>query len=71
MVKNILNARRFGTKFNLSKVEIQRGNKFPIAGTPIRTTMCTRLFYNTICALGFETGGNGTGKADFEHHHFP
>ena len=57
-------------KFNLSKVEIQRGNGVPIAGTPIRTTNCTRLFYNTICALGFATGGNGIGMADFEDDHF-
>ena len=45
--------------FQLSKIEIQRGNGVPIAGTPIDTTKNTRLFYTTICALGFKKGGNG------------
>ena len=31
-------------KFNFSKVEIQRGSGVPIAGTPRRTTKCTRFF---------------------------
>ena len=58
-------------KFQLSKIEIQRGHGFPIAGTPIDTTKNTRLFYNTICALGFTKGGNGIELSDFEgNHHF-
>ena len=57
-------------KFQLSKVEIQRGNGVPIAGTPINTTSNTRLYYNTVCALGFERGGNGIEMADFEDNHF-
>ena len=57
-------------KFQLSKIEIQRGNGVPIAGTPIDTTKNTRLFYNTICALGFTKGGNGIEMNDFEENHY-
>ena len=39
-------------KFQLSKIEFQRGNGVPIASTLIDTTKNTPLFYNTICALG-------------------
>ena len=53
-------------KFQLSKIEIQRGNGVPIAGTPIDTTKNTRLFFNTICALGFTSGGNGIEITDCE-----
>ena len=54
----------------MSKIEIQRGNGVPIAGTPIDTTKNTRLFYNTICALGFTKGGNGIEMSDFEENHY-
>ena len=54
----------------MSKIEIQRGNGVLIAGTPIKTTKNTRLFYNTICALGFTRGGNGIEIADFESNHY-
>ena len=57
-------------KFQLSKIEIQRGNGVPIAGTPIDTTRSTRLFYNTICALGFTKGGKGIEMNDFEENHY-
>ena len=57
-------------KFQLSKIEIQRGNGVPIAGTPIDTTKNTRLFYNTICALGSRRGGNGIEMADSEENHY-
>ena len=57
-------------KFQLSKIEIQRGNGVPIAGTPIDTTKNTRLFYNTICALGFTRGGKGIEITDFEENHY-
>ena len=57
-------------KFQLSKIEIQRGNGVPIAGTPIDTTKNTRLFYNTTCALGFIKGGNGIEMSDFEENHY-
>ena len=57
-------------KFQLSKIEIQRGNGVPIAGTPIDRTKNTRLFYNTICALGFTKGGNGIEMTDFEENHY-
>ena len=53
----------------MSTIEIQRGNGVPIAGTPIDTTKNTRLFYNTICALGFTKGGNGIEMSDFEENH--
>ena len=57
-------------QFNLSKVEVQRGNGVPIAGTPLDTTNNTRLYYNTICALGFDRGGNGISLSDFETNHY-
>ena len=57
-------------KFQLSKIEIQRGNGVPNAGTPIDTPKNTRLFYNTICALGFTRGGNGIEITDFEENHY-
>ena len=57
-------------KFQLSKIENQRGNGVSIAGTPIDTTKNTRLFYNTICALGFTKGGNGIQMSDFEENHY-
>ena len=56
--------------FQLSKIDIQRRNGVPIAGTPIDTTKNTRLFYNTICALGFTKGGNGIEMNDFEENHY-
>ena len=57
-------------KFHLSKIQIQRGNGVPVAGTPIDTTKDTRVFYNTIYALGFTRGGNGIEMADFEANHY-
>ena len=57
-------------KFQLSKIEIERGNGVPIAGTPIDTTKSSRLFYNTICALGFTKGGNGIEMSEFEENHY-
>ena len=51
---------------HLSKIEIQRGNGVPIAGTAIDTTKNTRLLYNTIYALGFTKCGNEIELADFE-----
>ena len=56
--------------FQLSKIEIQRDSGVPIAGTPIHTTKNTRLFYNTICALGFTKGGYGIEMNDFEENHY-
>ena len=58
-------------KFSLQKVELQRGNGLPIAGTPLDTTNNSRLYYNVyynpiqdciktpLTALGFERSGNG------------
>ena len=46
-------------KFNLQRVEIQRGNGVPLAGTPLDTTNNVRLYYNTITALGFKEKSNG------------
>lgn len=57
-------------KFDLQKVELQRGNGLPIAGTPIDTTNNSRLYYNTISALGFERSGNGITIEDYEDNHF-
>ena len=56
--------------FGLKKVEIQRGNGVPIAGTPMDTGNGTRLYYNTISALGFNRIGNGNLMQDFEDNHF-
>ena len=57
-------------KFGLQKVEIQRGNGVPIAGTPMDTGNSTRLYYNIISALGFNRSGNGILMQDFEDNHF-
>ena len=57
-------------KFNLQRVELQRGNGLPIAGTPIDTTNSSRLYYNVITALGFERSGNGITLAEYEDNHF-
>ena len=57
-------------KFGLQKVEIQRGNGVPIAGTPMDTGNSTRLYYNTISALGFNRSGSGILMQDFEDNHF-
>ena len=57
-------------KFQLSKIEIQRGNGVPIAGTPIDTTKNTRLLYKRFCALGFKKGGNGIEMSDFEENQY-
>ena len=51
-------------KFDLKRIEILRGNGLPIAGTPINTEHNTRLYYNTLTALGFQNGGN---KISLEH----
>ena len=47
-----------------------RGNGLPIAGTPLDTSNDTRLFYNTITALGFERGGNGITLEDYQENNF-
>ena len=57
-------------KFGLQKVEIQRGNVVPLAGTPMDTGNGTRLYYNTISALGFNRSGNGILMQDLEDNHF-
>ena len=57
-------------KFNLQRVEIQRGNGVPLAGTPLDTTNNVRLYYNTITALGFKEKSNGIKLEDYEDNHF-
>ena len=57
-------------KFDLQKVELLRGKGLPKAGTPLDTSNDTRLFYNTITALGFERGGNGINLEDYQDNHF-
>ena len=57
-------------KFGQQKVETQRGNGVPIAGTPMDTGNGTRFYYNTISALGFNRSGNGNLMQDFEDNHF-
>ena len=53
-------------KFDLKRIEILRGNGLPIAGTPIDTEHNTRLYYNTLTALGFQNGGNNFSLEDFQ-----
>ena len=55
-------------KFGLTRVEISRGNGLPIAGTPVDTRNNTRLYHNTLTALGFKNGGNGIELDDFDDH---
>ena len=57
-------------KFNLQRVEIQRGNGVPLAGTPLDTTNNVRLYYNTITSLGFKGKSNGIKLEDYEDNHF-
>ena len=57
-------------KFNLQRIEIQRGNGVPLAGKPIDTSNNVRLYYNTFRALGFNKNGNGIKLEDFEGNHF-
>ena len=57
-------------KFNLQRVEIQRENRVPLAGTPLDTTNNVRLYYNTITALGFKEKSNGIKLEDYEDNHF-
>ena len=57
-------------KFSLRKVELQRGNGLPIAGTLLDTTNNSRLYYNVITALGFERSGNGITLDEYEDNHF-
>ena len=56
--------------FRLSKIEIQRGKGVPFAGAPIDTMKNTRLFYNTVCALGFKREGIGIKMTHFEANHY-
>ena len=57
-------------KFGPQKVEVQRGNGVPLAGTPMDAGNGTRLYYNTISAFGFNRSGNGNLMQDFEDNHF-
>ena len=57
-------------KFGVERVEIQRGNGVPLAGTPLDMSNNVRLYYNTITALGFTKKGNGIRLEDFEDNHF-
>ena len=57
-------------KFNLQRVELQRGNGVPLAGTPLDTTNNVRLYYNTITALGFTQKSNGISLEDYTDDHF-
>ena len=54
-------------KFDLKRIEIVRGNGLPNAGTPIDTEDNTRLYYNTMTALGFKNGGNKISLDGFEN----
>ena len=74
----IANARFRGTlatdpfhyiKFRLTRKEISRGNGLPIAGTPVDARNNSRLYHNTLTALGFKNGGNGIELDDFDDHY--
>ena len=56
--------------FQFINIENKQSNGVPSSGTPIDTTKNTRLFYNTICALGFTRGGNGIKMSDSEGNHY-
>ena len=57
-------------KFRVQRVEIQRGNGVPLAGTPLDTSNNVRLYYNTITGLGFAKSGNGIKLEDFDENQF-
>ena len=64
-------------KFNLQRVEIQRGNGVPLAGTPMDTSynacwaiLKVRLWYNTVTAFGLNENRNGIKLEDLEDNHF-
>ena len=77
MVKNSLfcstpqNHSRFShQKFGVQRVEIQRGNGVPLAGTPLDTRNNVRLYYNKITGPGLARSGNGIKLEDFDDNHF-
>ena len=60
----------FYHKFNLQRVQIQRRNGVPLAGTPMDTGNNIRLYCNTITSLGFIKNGNGIKLDDFDDNLF-
>ena len=56
----------FYQKFGVQRVEIQRCNRVPLAGTLLDTSNNVRLYYNTITGHGFAKSGNGIKVEDFE-----
>ena len=52
--------------FGVQRVEIQRGNGVPLAGTPSDTSNNVRLSFITITGLGFAKSGNGVKLEDFD-----
>ena len=60
----------FYQKFNLQRVQIQRGNGVPLAGTPMDTSNNIRLYCNTITSPGFIKNRNGIKLDDFEDNLF-
>ena len=56
--------------FGVQRVEIQRGNGVPLAGTSLDTSNNIRLYYSTIKALGFTKSGNGIRLEVFEDNNF-
>ena len=56
--------------FGVQRVEIQRGNGVPLAGTLLDTSNNVRFYYNTITGLGFAKSGNGMKFEDFDENHF-
>ena len=57
-------------KIGVQRVEIQRGNGVPLAGTPLDTSNNVRLYYKTITALRFTKSGKGIRLEDLEDKHF-
>ena len=55
-------------KYDMSRVELLRGNGVPIAGTPVDTRDNARIYHNSLSALGFKNGGNGIALDDFCDH---
>ena len=53
-------------KFGVPGVEIQQGNRVPLAGTPLDFRNKVRPYYNTITGLGFTRSANGIKLDDFD-----
>ena len=56
------------SSFGLNKIELLRGGGMPIGGTPVDISNKTRLYHNTLAALGFGNSSNGIKLSEFDNH---